>query len=543
MCNRLVADDQQTSGDLFHSMGVDMNTFASPMFPRMNHPGAGRQKGFLLRHLPGRLHTETVRYRRVVVIAGLVLQCLSFAHSVFPAGAADGQAGSELKRPTYQILRYDEDWSTMKDVDRSNTGDFWDRLKFIPITEDKKVWFSLGGQVRERFEYFGQYLFGAAGGSEKSDGYLLSRFRLSADLHVTPYFRVFAEGKSSLSTDRELIGGRSNAFVDTIDLQNGFADVMIPLGHQASVTLRGGRQELLFGAQRLVGPSDWGGNVRRTFDGGKAIVRFQDWTITPFFAEFVPVKKYDFNESTSKNKLFGVYSTGGLHFLPANIDLYWLDVNNKTAAFNGTSGRERRHTLGGRLWGKIGKTGLDFEVEGAGQFGTIDGHDIAAWMLTAILGYSPPIPSLSSRVYIEFDYASGDDKPGGNVGTYNQLYPTGHSFLGYIDYIGRQNIISPSAGLSVIPVRNLTLSLQQYFFWRDSDRDALYNKSGGILRPGNTTSARYVGAETDLYVTYNYDRHILLYGGYSHFFPGDFIEKTGPDKDSDFFYTAIQYTF
>jgi len=478
------------------------------------------------------------RFWGMAIVIGLAFQVICFLHSVSPAWADE----NEVKRPAYQILRFNEDWSVLKGVDRSRTGDFWDRIKFIPITGDQDVWLSLGGQARERYEYFHQYLFGTEGGKEHSDGYLLSRYRLSADLHITQYFRVFAEGKSSLSTDRELLGGRSNAFVDTIDLQNGFADVMIPFGHQASVTLRGGRQELLFGAQRLVGPSDFT-NVRRTFDGGEAIVRFRDWTITPFWADFVPVEKYDFNEATSAHKLFGVYGTGPLQFLPVNIDLYWLGVSNKGASFNGTAGREGRHTFGGRTWGKIGKTGLDFEVEGAGQFGTIGGHDIAAWMLTTILGYSPPITNLSPRIYFEFDYASGDNRPGGDVGTYNQLYPTGHSFLGYIDYIGRQNIVSPSTGLTMSPIRNLLLSLQQYFFWRESDHDALYNKSGGVLRPGNTTTERYVGAETDFYATYNFNRHILAYGGYSHFVTGDFIEETGPDKDSDFFYTAIQYTF
>ena len=93
------------------------------------------------------------------------------------------------------------------------------------------------------------------------------------------------------------------------------------------------------------------------------------------------------------------------------------------------------------------------------------------------------------------------------------------------------------------PVRDLTLSLQQYVFWRASDRDALYNKSGGVLRPGTLTTARYVGAEMDLLATYNFTRHLQGYAGYSHFFTGEFIRKTGPDKDSDFLYSAIQYTF
>jgi len=257
----------------------------------------------------------------------------------------------------------------------------------------------------------------------------------------------------------------------------------------------------------------------------------------------VVVDKYSFNESTPDNKLFGVYGTGGLHILPVNLDLYWLGVNNANVILNGTSGKERRQTLGGRIWGKIGETRLDFEVEGNAQVGDVGHQDILASMFTAVLGYSPPIASFSPRLYVEFDYASGDNKPGGHVHTYNQLYPTGHSFLGYIDYIGRQNILSPNAGLTLSPIQGLALSLQQYFFWRASEHDALYNKSGGVLRPGDTTTARYVGAETDLLATYSFCRHILAYGGYSHFFTGDFIEKTGPSRDSNFFYTAIQYTF
>jgi hypothetical protein len=49
--------------------------------------------------------------------------------------------------------------------------------------------------------------------------------------------------------------------------------------------------------------------------------------------------------------------------------------------------------------------------------------------------------------------------------------------------------------------------------------------------------------EIDLLATYDFTRHLQGYAGYSHFFPGEFIRKTGPSRDSDFFYGAIQYTF
>ena len=61
------------------------------------------------------------------------------------------------------------------------------------------------------------------------------------------------------------------------------------------------------------------------------------------------------------------------------------------------------------MWDKLGATGLDFEVEGAGQFGTVWRNDIAEGMATGVLGYTLPVPRL---------------------GTFNQLFPNAHSCLG-----------------------------------------------------------------------------------------------------------------
>jgi len=488
---------------------------------------------------------QHIRRRCVAVIMALAMQSLSCVYGALPASAQTQQTAVEPKRPALQIgdgVRYDEDWSVLRGVDTSKTDDFWDRIKFIPLNQDQTVWLSLGGQVRERVEYFNQFNWGDSA-PQRSDAYLLSRILWNADLHITPYFRLFAEGKSALvPTNRDLQGGNSNTFMDTIALQNGFADVMIPLGDQASLTLRGGRQELIFGHQRLVGVSDYT-NVRRTFDGARGILQVGDWTINPFWADHVVVQQYRFDTSSTKQQLFGIYSTAPAHLLPMNLDLYYLGVDNKTAAFNGTSGREKRYTLGLRTWGEIGETNWDFEFEGAGQFGTVGSGNIGAGFFTAILGYTLPVKEWSPRVYLEFDYGSGDNKPGGNVGTFNQLYPSAHGLNGYIDYIGWQNIISPNAGIAFTPVRELKLSLQQYFFWRASDRDAIYNSGLAVIRPGTGTRARYVGAETDLLANYQFTRHLLGYTGYSYFFPGGFIHKSGPHEASNYFYAALEYTF
>ena len=142
------------------------------------------------------------------VIVGMALQSLAFVYAVLPARAQAPPPASELQRPALQIGsagRFNEDWSVLRGVDLSTTDDFWDRLKFIPLTTDGSVWLTIGGQVRERGEYFRHFMLGSSE-PEDTDAYLASRFRLSADLHVTRYFRMFAEGKSAFVLDRDLQG-------------------------------------------------------------------------------------------------------------------------------------------------------------------------------------------------------------------------------------------------------------------------------------------------------------------------------------------------
>jgi Alginate export len=491
----------------------------------------------------------------IALILAMMLPLLF--HDVRPAHGQATDTSTELKRPVYQWQRFNEDWSVLRGKDLSTTDDFWDRVKFIPLSPDGSVYLSLGGQARERAEYFNKFLFGDST-PKASDAYLLTRLRLSADLHVTDYFRAFVEGRSAFATDRDLTGGATNAFESKFTLLNAFGDVKIPFGDKDSLTVRGGRFEMIYGSQRLISSADYT-NITRTFDGGQGILQIAGWTITPFWTipvvADVDITNMPFNRVSPHQSLFGVFATNAAEYyppfplqaplprLPFNLDLYWFGVNNEVATFNGTTGREERQTLGGRVFGRLAATGLDYELEGAGQFGTVGNQNVAAGMVTAVLGYTLPVPRLAPRVYVEFDYASGDHHRGGTVGTYNQLFPNTHIYLGYMDYIGRQNIISGNGGVSVTPLKDLTVSLQHYFFWRDSDRDALYNKSGGILRPGNTTTERYVGAETDLLVNYSFTRHFLGYAGYSHFFPGDFIRETGKHSQSDFLYAAFQYTF
>jgi hypothetical protein len=76
------------------------------------------------------------------------------------------------------------------------------------------VWLTFGGQARERFEYFRQFHFGESE-PKQSDGYLLTRLRLLADLHVTRYFHVVRGGEELVR--RQRVPGRQALRVTAVE--------------------------------------------------------------------------------------------------------------------------------------------------------------------------------------------------------------------------------------------------------------------------------------------------------------------------------------
>jgi hypothetical protein len=168
---------------------------------------------------------------------------------------------------------------------------------------------------------------------------------------------------------------------------------------------------------------------------------------------------------------------------------------------------------------------------------------ISAGMIATQLGWWWEQALTSPRAFVGLDYASGDDRPGGDVELFDQLFPLGHAYLGYIDAIGRQNILAPSVGVTLRPLPRTTAELTGYWFWRADDESGLYDASGRLLRAGSAAGSTNVGAEVDLLVRHQLDPHTVLAVGYSHFFPGGFVEGSGPSEAIDFGYVIVQYTF
>lgn len=481
---------------------------------------------------------------RIALIPVVLLAAPSFAlaqadkPAPVPAPAA---APAPPARPAFKPLRFEEDWSKF---DPATGDELFDPLKRISLNDDGSAYASFGGELRLRLESWWAFNFNDI--SANDDVFALGRALAHLDVHLSKSFRFYVEGKSAgLLEDRKLPGGRRTLDVDNLDLQNAFADIVFGLDDNVSLTARIGRQELLFGKQRLVSPLPWA-NTKRTWDAARAILKFDNWRIDGFYSRYAAVQKYDFNDWSIGPDFFGAYAAGkiGDGPKPWDLDLYWLGLDADRITFNGTTGHESRHTVGARLGGPFGDSGFDMDLEGMYQFGSLADADISAYAFASQLGYNFSGTTVSPRLYIGFDYASGDDTPAdGKAQTFNQLFPLGHAYFGFMDFVGRQNIIDLSTGFSIKPVPALTLRTDLHFFWRASTDDALYNAGGGVVRAGALATSREVGQEFDITATWKVDHHLEIEGGYAHFFAGDFISDSGPGDDMDWVYVQATFKF
>lgn len=456
---------------------------------------------------------------------------------------ADGNGPQTASSPAYTELRYDEDYSYLKDS--ANRTDIFDPIKYIPLSEKEGWYLTLGGEVRDRYENFQNYLFGS--GPQSPNGYNLLRVMSHADVHFGPYVRVFTEGISATEQDR--VGGPRSSDVNNLDFHQAFLDITLPISEDADFTIRGGRQVITFGAQRLIGVSDFT-NVRRTFDGVRGTLTASQNTLDFFYARSVNVQPHTLDDDVPHTFIAGIYDTWKIPHVwetaKPELEMYALYVRRQSNTFNQTTAQEKRYTFGFRF--TANPRPFDFDIEPDYQVGRFNGEATHSFSVAAIGGYTFEHVTFSPRLFIGFDIASGGKR--NNPGdAFDQLFPSGHDKFGIIDAIGRQNIIDVHPGFNLTLLKNkpgaklLTLLAQYRQFWRESTQDAVYTSSGSILRTGTGSDARTIGGEADLQVNWQLDRHISAYAGYCHFFPGSFIAATGPDKAIDFAYSALTFTF
>lgn len=415
-------------------------------------------------------------------------------------------------------------------------SDSSDHLKCIKLGGRSQL--SISGELRNRGEYFDHT---ALGSDSPSSGYLLQRYILSTDFRFGDHVRIFSTLESGLENGR--IGGpRPSTDENRLFVHEGFLQFRSHREDPA-FDLRIGRQDLSFGAGRLVGSRELP-NVQANFDGVRLIGALGSWHANVFAVRPSISAPGIFDDSPDHTySLWGVYATRKQN--QQNFDLYYLGIDRKSAAFQAGTGREQRHTLGMRF--ADAHRGWDYDSEFAYQFGSFATRPISAWTATTYTGYTFARQTRGTqyRLAVDTGIASGNhgSTAQGSLGTFNALFPRG-AYFGYANFIGPYNVtvVRPSLRITS-PTKHLTIWPNIEMLWRQSKYDGVYSIPAVLVRTGTPQDDLYIGLQTDLNITWEQNRHLTWNLDGEHFFAGRFLHQASAGKSVNYIAPGVSYRF
>lgn len=468
--------------------------------------------------------------------AGCLRRTAAGATLIAAVVLAAGPARAQSSGPVYHYLRYDDDFRYLRTPDHPE--DFWDPVKDIQFGNALASYLSLGGELRERVQSYSDPLFGLK--RQGSDTYLQHRLLLHGDLHVSDEARVFLQLGNALEYGKT--PPLASTDIDRLDLQQGFVELRSPEIDRGGPVLRAGRQEFAFGSQRLVSPRE-GSNVRRSFDGFRALETVGALRVDAFVTRPVQLRQSYFDDQPDHSQAFwGIYATAPVRGVPhLNADLYYLGFENDAASYGGVRAAEHRHSAGTRLFGTAGP--WDWDFEGVGQVGSFGGRDIWAWNVASDSGWTLTELPWHPRLGLRADIASGDHDPhDGKLGTFNPLFPK-LRYFNLTTLIMPANIYDVYPQVTVRPDERVSVMLGWDFLWRASTRDAVYTSPPLTPIPGTSqSSGRRIGDQIAFEAQYRVDAHLTLIGSFVHFDAGDAIRQAG-GRNVDFVTFSTLYRF
>lgn len=435
------------------------------------------------------------------------------------------------QKPVFQKLRYDDDDVTYLKED--STKSWYKKIKYIPLSKNSNYFGSIGGEARLQYTYTVNDKWGDA--SDEGDGYLLSRYLFHADFHLG-VFRTFVELQSSLANSKM---DPSPVDKNQLDFHQAFLDIDFIRSKNEQLTLRSGRQEMMYGSQRLIAVRE-GPNSRLAFDAIKLFYKKNNWQTDAFFTHPIANKTGIFNDNFNDNAQFwGGYTV--IHKVPfiQNIDLYYLGLWKKRAVFDDAIGQENRQSLGTRIWKNKGNWKYDFE--GLYQFGKINEKTISAWTLSSNASYTFKNLKFNPEIGLKTEIISGDKNAGDNhLQTFNPLYPRG-AYFGLVALIGPSNLIDIHPNINFDLNEKLSLGIDYDIFWRQTISDGLYAPNMQLLYSGKNTTERFIGTQLISNLDYAMNNFLSFTLETGWFNAGSFLKEVGTGKD--YFYAALTVQF
>jgi len=413
--------------------------------------------------------------------------------------------------------------------------------------------------------------------------------------YTDKWYQVFVEGRSSASIDDErennsLTGPGKGLGENDEDLNLHQGYIFVGNHKEFPVSLKLGRQELVYGDQRQVGHLRWNNNAR-TFDVAK--VRYQNawFGVDAFTGGLVYNDNHNFNKSHPDSDLFsGIYVNFPKLSKTSIVEAFLYNRNvgkgSATEDYSGVALPFRNpniqdlYTAGLRVKSKPGAFGpWDYSAEVMHQFGTINNQvgtagptfgnyvgpiggsaailgarerDQNAYAAILGLGYTWTESAMQPRLAFIYSYASGDkNRLDGESGTFQNQFATTHLHYGYMDLNSLQNLHDLRLAYTFKPTSTVTVAIEAHQHFLDTTEDYWYNVAGvarnaggyGVPGTAGTGSSNNLGQELDLVVGWFPALYTHVELGVSHYFRGDYIKESladnGGSKDSSYVYLQL----
>lgn len=417
---------------------------------------------------------------------------------------------------------------------------------------------------------------------DNNNAYLLSRLMPRvAYTGKRVAFTLEARSSYSLGDERYNATAAGKGLTDRdagVDLHQAF--LFLGNHKEFPLSLRIGRQELVYGDQRLVGHFRWGNNAR-TFDAVK--VRWQNsiFGVDLFTGGVVYTDSGNFNKANSQDHFSGAYfnfptllknEITEAYFFARNVERgistdNWAGV---AAPFR-FPGAQDLYTAGLRVKSKPNAYDpWDYGVELMYQFGNrtavfpaatvaaalaaprLDHHAAAVVLQT---GYTWTQSAYQPRLTFLYSFGSGDkNSADAKSGTFQNLFPTNHLFYGYMDLNSLQNIHDFRLAYTVKPTPTSTIALEGHSHFLDRTTDFWFNVAGvprnvttGAVGSGgsyriNPSYSKHIGNELDLVAAWTFKPYAQIEAAACHYFRGDYIKESLAavgSKDANYIYVQL----
>jgi len=398
-------------------------------------------------------------------------------------------------------------------------------LKNIPLESVPGWYVNLGGSLRERVESFTNSAFGFRGaGGVPHEDYILHRLLLSGDFHFGPYIRTFIQLGNELEAGRRPDPQPTD--INRGDLAQGFVELNLPTGADSTLNVRAGRQEMMFGSNRLVDIRE-GPNIRQSFDGVRTWTTIVDTRIDAFWTRPIfNIEGWFDDRPDSAKQFFGAYTTTPIKALPGlSVDVYYLGLDRNGAVLDAGIANEQRHSVGARLFGRAGA--VDYNFEGTYQFGQFGSRPISAFALSSDTGYTIASAWGQPHLAMKADIVSGGNSRGtGALATFYPLFPK-NNFFNEANIQTPMNYMDIYPYVQIQPRQNLALMAGVDILWRQNINDSFYQPPGVPLLPGNANNGRFLGEAVNLQIEWQATPNLDVNASVVHFVADGFLQAAG----------------